>query len=49
MAAYLLRRVGQAVLILIGISLVTFFLLYVIPADPAQVIVSRAVAGADRP
>jgi peptide/nickel transport system permease protein len=46
MAAYLLRRVGQAVLILIGISLVTFFLLYVIPADPAQVIVSRAVAGA---
>jgi peptide/nickel transport system permease protein len=41
MAAYLLRRVGQAVLILIGISLVTFFLLYVIPADPAQIMAGR--------
>lgn len=41
MAAYLLRRVGQAILILIGISLVTFFLLYVIPADPAQIMAGR--------
>jgi peptide/nickel transport system permease protein len=48
MAAYLLRRIGQAVLILLGISLVTFFLLYVIPADPAQMIVGRSVAGADQ-
>jgi peptide/nickel transport system permease protein len=48
MAAYLLRRIGQAVLILLGISLVTFFLLYVIPADPAQMIVGRSVAGAEQ-
>ena len=48
MAAYILRRVGQAILILIGISLATFFLLYVIPADPAQVIVGRSVAGAEQ-
>ena len=48
MAAYLLRRVGQAILILIGISFVTFFLLYVIPADPAQVMVGRSVAGAEQ-
>jgi peptide/nickel transport system permease protein len=48
MAAYLLRRVGQAILILLGISLVTFLLLYVIPADPAQMIVGRSVAGAEQ-
>jgi peptide/nickel transport system permease protein len=48
MAGYLLRRAGQAVLILFGISLVTFFLLYVIPADPAQVLVSRSVAGPEQ-
>jgi peptide/nickel transport system permease protein len=48
MAGYLLRRAGQALLILIGISLVTFFLLYVIPADPAQVMVSRSVAGPEQ-
>jgi peptide/nickel transport system permease protein len=41
MAGYLLRRVGQAVLILIGISLITFLLLYVIPADPAQIMAGR--------
>jgi peptide/nickel transport system permease protein len=48
MAAYLLRRLGQAVLILIGISLVTFFLLYVIPADPAQVMVSRSISAPEQ-
>jgi len=46
MAAYVLGRLGQAILILIGISLATFALLYVIPADPAQMIVGRSVAGA---
>jgi peptide/nickel transport system permease protein len=48
MALYVLRRFGQAILILVGISLVTFLLLYVIPADPAQVMVSRSVAGAEQ-
>jgi peptide/nickel transport system permease protein len=41
MALYLLRRVGQAILILVGITFVAFFLLYVIPADPAQLIAGR--------
>ena len=48
MAGYLLRRLGQAVLILIGISLVTFFLLYVVPADPAQVMVGRSISGPEQ-
>jgi len=42
MAAYLLRRLVQAVFILLGVSLITFLLLYVLPADPAQQIAGRA-------
>ena len=34
MLAYILKRLLQAVLILIGVTLVAFFLLFVIPADP---------------
>jgi len=47
MVAYILRRFGQAVLILIGISFVTFFLLYVIPADPAQMMAGRGASNAE--
>ncbi|MGL4962639.1 MAG: ABC transporter permease [Inquilinus sp.] len=42
MGAYLLRRLAQAVLILIGVSLVTFVLLYLLPADPARQIAGRS-------
>jgi peptide/nickel transport system permease protein len=42
MGVYLLRRLMQSVLILIGISFVTFFLLYVLPADPVRQIAGRA-------
>jgi peptide/nickel transport system permease protein len=42
MAAYLARRFVQAILILLGVSLITFVLLYVLPADPAQQIAGRA-------
>ena len=42
MAAYLLRRLVQAALILVGVSFVTFFLLYVLPADPVRQIAGRA-------
>jgi peptide/nickel transport system permease protein len=42
MAAYLLRRLVQSVLILLGISLITFFLLYVLPADPVRQIAGRS-------
>ena len=42
MAAYLLRRLIQAALILLGVSFVTFFLLYVLPADPVRQIAGRS-------
>jgi len=42
MAAYLSRRLIQAVLILLGVSLVTFFLLYLLPADPVRQIAGRS-------
>ena len=47
MAGYILRRLLQAILILIGVSFVAFFLLYVLPADPAQMLVGRGQGGAE--
>jgi peptide/nickel transport system permease protein len=42
MAALVLRRLLAAALILLGVSFVTFFLLYVLPADPVRQIAGRA-------
>lgn len=42
MAAYLVRRLLQSALILLGISFVTFVLLYVLPADPVRQIAGRS-------
>jgi peptide/nickel transport system permease protein len=42
MAAYLVRRFVQAILILLGVSLVTFVLLFVLPADPARQLAGRS-------
>ncbi|TCL68329.1 ABC transporter permease [Rhizobium sp. BK251] len=42
MLSYLTRRLLQSLLILIGISLVTFVLLYLLPADPARQIAGRS-------
>ncbi|PKP68404.1 MAG: glutathione ABC transporter permease GsiC [Alphaproteobacteria bacterium HGW-Alphaproteobacteria-4] len=42
MAGYLIRRLIQAALILLGVSLVTFFLLYLLPADPVRQIAGRS-------
>ena len=42
MFAYLLRRVLQSTLILLGISFITFLLLYVLPADPVRQIAGRS-------
>lgn len=42
MAAYLLRRLVQSMLILFGVSLVTFTLLFIVPADPARQIAGRS-------
>lgn len=42
MAAYLIRRLLQSALILLGVSFITFFLLYVLPADPVRQIAGRS-------
>ncbi|SNB71582.1 peptide/nickel transport system permease protein [Arboricoccus pini] len=46
MALYLLRRLVQALLILLGVSLVTFALLYLLPADPVRQIAGRSATAA---
>jgi peptide/nickel transport system permease protein len=42
--AYVARRLGAAILILFGISVVTFLLLYLLPADPARQIAGRSAS-----
>jgi peptide/nickel transport system permease protein len=42
MVAYLARRLVQSVLILLGVSLVAFVLLFILPADPARQIAGRS-------
>jgi peptide/nickel transport system permease protein len=42
MVSYLARRVVQSALILLGVTVVTFVLLYIIPADPARQIAGRS-------
>ncbi len=42
MTAYIARRLAETALILLGISLVTFVLLYLVPADPARQIAGRS-------
>ena len=42
MVAYLIRRLVAAVLILLGVAAITFFLLYVLPADPVRQIAGRS-------
>jgi peptide/nickel transport system permease protein len=46
MASYLARRLLQSLLILLGITLVTFILLYILPADPARQIAGRSATAA---
>ncbi|TFF21843.1 ABC transporter permease [Jiella endophytica] len=42
MLAYVARRLVQSLLILLGVSLITFALLYVLPADPVRQIAGRS-------
>ena len=42
MLAYLAKRFGQALFILVGITLVTYVLLYLVPADPVRQIAGRS-------
>src|SRR5680860_73809 len=42
MMRYVGRRLLQSALILVGVSFITFFLLYILPADPAQQIAGKS-------
>lgn len=42
MLAYIFRRLIQSALILLGVSFITFVLLYVLPADPVRQIAGRS-------
>jgi len=42
MASYLIRRLLQSLMILLGVSLITFVLLYALPADPVRQIAGRS-------
>ncbi|SED13453.1 ABC transporter permease [Rhodobacter sp. 24-YEA-8] len=42
MLAYILRRLALSALILLGVSFITFVLLYVLPADPVRQIAGRS-------
>ncbi|MBJ3763348.1 ABC transporter permease [Maribius pontilimi] len=46
MWGYLLRRLFESALILLGITFVTFLLLYLVPADPARQIAGRSATAA---
>jgi peptide/nickel transport system permease protein len=46
MASYLLRRLIQSALILLGVSFITFVLLFALPADPVRQIAGRAASAA---
>ena len=46
MVSYLLRRLIQSALILLGVSFITFVLLFVLPADPVRQIAGRAASAA---
>jgi peptide/nickel transport system permease protein len=42
MAAYLIKRLSQGVLVLFLVSLLTFFVIYFMPGDPARTMVGQA-------
>ena len=44
MASYLVRRLIQSALILLGVAFITFFLLYILPADPVRQIAGRSAS-----
>ena len=44
MAKYFVKRLGQAFIVLIGVTLVTFLLLNVIPGDPVAVMLDKSAS-----
>lgn len=46
MPSYIARRLVQAALILLGVSIITFLLLHYLPADPARMVAGRTASKA---
>ena len=46
MPAYVVRRLMQAALILLGVAAITYLLLYMLPADPARMVAGRSATKA---
>lgn len=46
MALYILKRLGQSLFILLGVSFITYLLLYIVPADPVRQIAGRSATQA---
>ncbi|WP_374377587.1 ABC transporter permease [Dongia sp.] len=44
MTAYILRRLLRAALILVGVSIITYLLLFLLPADPARQVAGRTAS-----
>jgi peptide/nickel transport system permease protein len=44
MLAFLARRLGQSLVILVGVTLITFSLAFLLPADPVRMIAGRAAS-----
>lgn len=44
MTGYIIRRLFQALLTLVGISIITFVILYALPADPARQVAGRTAS-----
>lgn len=47
MGSYIVRRLGGAVIVLIGIAVVTFLLSYALPSDPARMILGMRASQAE--
>ncbi|MES1151912.1 MAG: glutathione ABC transporter permease GsiC, partial [Dongia sp.] len=44
MAGYLIRRLIHVVLVLIGVSIITFLILHALPHDPARQVAGRTAS-----
>ena len=44
MAAYIIRRLLRALLILFGVSVITYLLLFLLPSDPARQVAGRTAS-----
>jgi peptide/nickel transport system permease protein len=47
MIGYLIRRVGQALVVIIGVTIITFILLHMLPGNPVRAILGPRASAAD--